>query len=55
MAGEQKDLDSLSEEERRVVGQVVEVLRKINFGTILLVVQDGTVVQLEMAEKFRLR
>jgi hypothetical protein len=37
------------------VKQVVEVLRKINFGTILLVVQDGKVVQIEMAEKFRLR
>lgn len=49
------DLESLSEEEQRVVRQVLEVLRKINFGTLLLVVQDGKVVQIEMAEKFRLR
>jgi hypothetical protein len=52
---EHPELEALSEEERRVVKQVVEVLRKINFGTILLVVQDGKVVQIEMAEKFRLR
>ena len=49
------DLASLSEDEQRVVRQVLEVLRKINFGTLLLVVQDGKVVQIEMAEKFRLR
>ena len=52
---EQVDLDALSEEEKRVVKQVLEVLRKINYGTLLLIVQDGQVVQIEMAEKFRLR
>jgi hypothetical protein len=52
---ERVSMDSLSEEEQRVVKQVIEVLRKINFGTLLLVVQDGKVVQIEMAEKFRLR
>ena len=35
--------------------RVVDILRDIDFGTILLVVQDGKVVQIEMAEKFRLR
>jgi hypothetical protein len=45
----------LSEEEREVVLRVIEVLRRIEFGTVLLVVQDGKVVQIEMAEKFRLR
>ena len=49
------DLESLSEEEQRVVKQVLGVLRKINYGTLLLIVQDGKVVQIEMAEKFRLR
>jgi hypothetical protein len=34
---------------------VVEQLRKLNYGTILLIVQDGKVVQIEMAEKIRLR
>jgi hypothetical protein len=46
---------SLSEEEREVLRQVIDVLRRIQFGTILLIVQDGKVVQIEMAEKFRLR
>lgn len=49
------DPDDLTDEEREVVLRVVEVLRRIEFGTILLVVQDGSVVQIEMAEKFRLR
>jgi hypothetical protein len=42
--------DALSEEERRVLSQVVEVLRRIEYGTVLLIVQDGKVVQIEMAE-----
>ncbi len=46
---------ALSQEERAVLLKVVDVLRKINFGTVLLVVQDGKVVQIEMAEKIRLR
>jgi len=48
-------LDDLTEEERAVVLRVAEVLRRISYGTVLLVVQDGKVVQIEMAEKFRLR
>jgi hypothetical protein len=53
--GPVEDPDDLTDEEREVVLRVVEVLRRIEFGTILLVVQDGKVVQIEMAEKFRLR
>jgi hypothetical protein len=52
---EPSDFADLSEEERKILLQVVEVLRRINFGTVLLIVQDGKVVQIEMAEKFRLR
>jgi hypothetical protein len=48
-------VEDLSEEERAVLLRVAEVLRRIEFGTILLVVQNGKVVQIEMAEKFRLR
>ena len=47
--------EDLSEEEKAVAVQVVKILRRIDFGTVLLVVQDGKVVQIEMAEKFRLR
>jgi hypothetical protein len=50
-----EDPDDLTDEERELLLRVVEVLRRIEFGTILLVVQDGKVVQIEMAEKFRLR
>jgi hypothetical protein len=38
-----------------VVARVVAILRRLRYGTVLLVVQDGKVVQIEMAEKFRLR
>jgi hypothetical protein len=42
-------------EEQEVVLQVIQLLRRVKYGTILLVVQDGKVVQIELAEKFRLR
>ena len=46
---------SLSDDERLVLAKVADILRRINYGTVVLVVQDGKVVQIEMAEKFRLR
>ena len=46
---------ALSDEEKAVLARVAEVLRRIQFGTVVLVIQDGKVVQIEMAEKFRLR
>jgi hypothetical protein len=49
------DVEDLSDDEREVLLKVAEVLRRIDFGTVLLVVQDGKVVQIELAEKFRLR
>jgi hypothetical protein len=54
---EQADLewDDLNDDERDLVVRVAAVLRRIEFGTVLLIVQDGKVVQIEMAEKFRLR
>jgi hypothetical protein len=45
----------LTEEETVVLAKVADILRKVRFGTVVLVVQDGKVVQIEMAEKFRLR
>jgi hypothetical protein len=45
----------LTDEEREVLLKVAEIVRKIQFGTVVLVIQDGKVVQIEMAEKFRLR
>ena len=35
--------------------RVRDSLRSIRFGTVLIVVQDGKVVQIETAEKIRLR
>ena len=52
---QQLDALSLTEEEKFVMARVSEILRRVNFGTVVLVVQDGKVVQIEMAEKFRLR
>lgn len=49
------DLAALTPEEQEVLVRVAEIVRKINYGTVVLVIQDGKVVQIEMAEKFRLR
>lgn len=46
---------ALDDEQRDVLMRVAEVLQRLEFGTVLLIVQDGKVVQIEMAEKFRLR
>ncbi len=50
-----EQLAALSDDEREVLVRVAEIVRKIQFGTVVLVIQDGKVVQIEMAEKFRLR
>lgn len=39
----------------QVIRRVRDSLRSIRFGTVLIVVQDGKVVQIETAEKIRLR
>jgi hypothetical protein len=48
-------LAALTPEEQQVLLKVAEILKRLQFGTVLLVIQDGKVVQIEMAEKFRLR
>ena len=53
-SGDEK-LAALSDEERAVLAKVSEIVRKIQYGTVVLVIQDSKVVQIEMAEKFRLR
>ena len=45
----------LTAEELEVIQRVRDSLRSIRFGTVLIVVQDGKVVQIETAEKIRLR
>ena len=44
----------VSRDELDVLLRVGEMLRKLRFGTVLLVVHDGQVVQIETAEKIRL-
>jgi hypothetical protein len=48
-------LAALTDEEREVLAKVADIVQRIRFGTVVLVIQDGRVVQIEMAEKFRLR
>lgn len=51
----QERLADLTDDERLVLARVADIVRKIQYGTVVLVIQDGKVVQIEMAEKFRLR
>ena len=41
-------------DELEVLLRVGDMLRKLRFGTVLLVIHDGKVVQIETAEKIRL-
>ena len=51
----QQRLADLTDDERLVLAKVADIVRKIQYGTVVLVIQDGKVVQIEMAGKFRLR
>ncbi len=51
----QERISELTDDERLVLAKVADIVRKIQYGTVVLVIQDGKVVQIEMAEKFRLR
>ncbi|MGB7807109.1 MAG: YezD family protein [Actinomycetota bacterium] len=53
--GPNEKLAALTDEERAVLAKVSDIVRKIQYGTVVLVIQDSKVVQIEMAEKFRLR
>ena len=46
---------SLTPEQRRLLMHVHELLSEISFGTVVLVMQDGAVIQVETSEKIRLR
>ena len=47
--------DGVSQEELDILLRIRDSLRGIRYGTVLVVVQDGRVVQIETAEKIRLR
>ena len=46
---------ALSADRQRLLMHVNELVDEIKYGTVVVVLQDGKVVQIEMAEKFRLR
>lgn len=48
-----RDLD-LSSEEKRVMATVLDALRRIEHGSVQLIVQDRRVVQIDTVEKTRL-
>ena len=45
----------LSDERKALLLHVHELLRSISYGTVVLVLQDGKVLQIETSEKIRLR
>lgn len=45
----------LEAEQRTLLMHVHELLSEIPFGTVVLVMQDGKVIQIETSEKIRLR
>ena len=54
-AATRTDPVGLTADELEVIRRVRDSLRSTRFGTVLIVVQDGKVVQIETAEKIRLR
>jgi hypothetical protein len=46
---------ALPAEERALLLQVSEMLHSIRYGNVMIVVQDGKVIQMETSEKIRLR
>lgn len=46
---------ALPEEQRALLIHVSELLEEIAFGAVVIVLQDGKVIQIETSEKIRLR
>jgi hypothetical protein len=46
---------ALPPERRRLLMHVEELLNEIAYGTVVIVLQDGKVIQIETSEKIRLR
>ena len=52
---ERSGSDRVSPEELEVLIRIRDSVRSIRFGSVLIVVHDGTVVQIETVERIRLR
>lgn len=46
---------ALSSDQRNLLMHVSELLGEITFGAVVIVLQDGKVIQIETSEKIRLR
>jgi len=46
---------SPTDEEREILVRVLEIIRRVRYGAVALVIHDGKVMQVETEEKFRLR
>jgi hypothetical protein len=47
--------ESLSGEERELIGEVVRALRSIRFGSVGLTIHEGRLVEIQKTEKIRRR
>jgi hypothetical protein len=45
--------DALSNEERELLWQLIEALRSLRYGSLLLTVHDGQLVEIQKTEKIR--
>ena len=45
--------DALTQEERELLWQLIEALRSLRYGSLLLTVHDGQLVEIQKTEKIR--
>jgi hypothetical protein len=55
MAGAKNEAGAevLSDGERQVIGQLLEALRSLRYGSVVFTVHDGQVVEIEKTERIR--
>jgi hypothetical protein len=46
---------ALDDERRKLLLSVHDLMEEISYGTVVIVLQDGRVIQIETSEKIRLR
>ncbi|MEA2551512.1 MAG: putative small protein, partial [Actinomycetota bacterium] len=46
---------ALDDERRKLLLNVHDLMEEISYGTVVIVLQDGRVIQIETSEKIRLR
>ena len=48
------DLEKLSEEERNLLQEVLRALRELRYGSVVLTVHDGHLVEVQKTQRIRL-